>query len=87
MGRKKGELLPKRTRVLLAVLLLSLLPISINKLATILGYKKTDSLREGYLNPLRDHKLIEYTIAQANSPNQQYRITQRGINFLMGSEI
>ena len=84
---KTGELLQKRTRVLLAVLLLTILPISIEELTDILGYKKKDSLRDGYLNPLRSHKLIEYTIAQANSPNQQYRITQRGINFIMGSVI
>jgi len=67
--------------------LLTTLPISIEELAGILGYKKKESLREGYLNPLRSHKLIEYTIAQANSPHQKYRITQRGINFLMGSVI
>ncbi|MBE8722711.1 RNA-binding domain-containing protein [Sphingobacterium pedocola] len=84
---KRGELLQKRTRVLLAVLLLTTLPISIEELADILGYKKKESLREGYLNPLRSHRLIEYTIPQANSPNQRYRITQRGINFLMGSVI
>lgn len=84
---KTGELLQKRTRVLLAVLLFTILPISIEELTDILGYKKKDSLRDGYLNPLRSHKLIEYTIAQANSPNQQYRITQRGINFIMGSVI
>src|SRR5690606_262436 len=84
---KRGELLQKRTRVLLAALLLTILPISIDELANILGYKKKESLREGYLNPLRNHRLIEYTMAQANSPNQQYRITQRGVNFLMGSVI
>lgn len=84
---KREELLQKRTRILLAALLLTTLPISIEELASILGYKKKESLREGYLNPLRSHKLIEYTIAQANSPNQKYRITPRGINFLMGSMI
>lgn len=84
---KRGELLQKRTRVLLAILLLTTLPVSIEELADTLGYKKKESLREGYLNPLRNHKLIEYTMAQVNSPNQKYRITPRGINFLMGSVI
>lgn len=84
---KTGELLQKRDRTIVAILLLATLPISIEELAHKLGYRKGESLREGYLKSMRDHRLVEYTLERANDPNQQYRITQRGVNFLMGSEV
>ncbi len=84
---KSGELLKKRGRVLLATLLLTILPISLEELATILGYRSKERYRDDYAKPLKDNGLIEYTIERANDPNQQYKLTQRGINFLMGSPI
>lgn len=85
--RKSGELLKKRGRVLLSTLLLAILAISLEELATILGYRSKERYRDDYVKALRDNGLIEYTLEQANDPNQQYRITQRGINFLVGSAI
>jgi len=84
---KSGELLKKRGRVLLATLLLSILPISLEELGKILGYKSKERYRDDYVKSLRDNGLIQYTLEQANDPNQQYQLTQRGINFLMGSPI
>jgi ATP-dependent DNA helicase RecG len=84
---KSGELLKKRGRVLLGTLLLTISPISLEELAKILGYKSKERYRDDYIKPLKDNGLIEYTLEQANDPNQQYQITQRGINFLMGSPI
>jgi ATP-dependent DNA helicase RecG len=84
---KSGELLKKRGHVLLATLLLSILPISLEELAKILGYKSKERYRDDYVKPLKDNGLIEYTLERANDPNQQYKLTQRGINFLMGSPI
>lgn len=84
---KSGELLKKRARVLLGTLLLTISPISLEELASILGYKSKERYRDDYVKPLKDNRLIEYTLEQANDPNQQYQITQRGINFLMGSAI
>lgn len=84
---KSGELLKKRGRVLLSTLLLTILPISLEDLATLLGYRSKERYRDDYVKPLKDNSLIEYTLEQANDPNQQYIITKRGINFLMGSPI
>jgi ATP-dependent DNA helicase RecG len=84
---KSGELLKKRGHVLLATLLLSILPISLEELAKILGYKSKERYRDDYVKPLKDNSLIEYTLERANDPNQKYKLTQRGINFLMGSPI
>lgn len=84
---KSGELLKKRGKVLLGTLLLTLLPVSLEELASILGYRSKERYRDDYVKPLKDNGLIGYTLEQANDPNQQYRITQRGINFLMGSAI
>jgi ATP-dependent DNA helicase RecG len=84
---KSGELLKKRGHVLLATLLLSILPISLEELAKILGYKSKERYRDDYVKPLKDNGLIEYTLERANDPNQKYKLTQRGINFLMGSPI
>jgi ATP-dependent DNA helicase RecG len=84
---KSGELLKKRGHVLLATLLLSILPISLEELAKNLGYKSKERYRDDYVKPLKDNGLIEYTLERANDPNQKYKLTQRGINFLMGSPI
>jgi predicted transcriptional regulator len=84
---KSGELLKKRGRILLCTLLLTILPISLEELAKILGYKSKERYRDDYVKPLKENGLIEYTLERANDPNQQYKITQRGVNFLMGSPI
>ena len=84
---KSGELLKKRARVLLSTLLLTILPVSLEELAEALGYKSKERYRDDYVKPLKDNGLIEYTLEQANDPNQQYQITQRGINYLVGSPI
>lgn len=84
---KSGELLKKRGRILLGTLLLTILPISLEELAKILGYKSKERYRDDYVKPLKENDLIEYTLERANDPNQQYKITQRGVNFLMRSPI
>ncbi|MDD2635946.1 MAG: putative DNA binding domain-containing protein [Bacteroidales bacterium] len=84
-SEKSGDLLKKRARVLLSTLLLSLTPISLDELARTLEYRSKERYRDDYLKPLRDSKLIEYTLDQANDPNQQYVITHRGKLFLGGS--
>jgi predicted transcriptional regulator len=79
--------LKKRGRVLLATLLLTILPTSLEKLAKILNYRSKERYRDDYVKPLKNIGLIQYTLQQANDPNQQYQLTQRGLNFLMGSPI
>lgn len=86
-NEKSGELLKKRARVLLSTLLLSLQPISLEELANTLGYRSKERYRDDYVKPLKDNNLVEYTLGQANDPNQQYFITERGKSFLVGSPI
>lgn len=84
---KSEELLKKRGRVLLSTLLLTILPIPLEELVLLLGYKSKERYRDDYIKPLKRNGFIDYTLEQANDPNQQYQITQRGINFLMGSAV
>lgn len=86
-AEKSGELLEKRARVLLSSLMLARSPISLDKLASILGYRSKERYRDDYVKPLKDNRLIEYTLERANDPNQQYVITNRGKLFLGGSSI
>lgn len=84
---KSGEFLKRRGKVLLGTLLLSLVPISLEELASVLGYRSKERYRDDYVKPLKTSGLIAYTLEQSNDPYQQYKITQRGINFLVGSGI
>ena len=86
-SEKSGELLKKRARVLLSSLMLTLLPISLNELADILGYRSKERYRNDYIKPLKENRLIKYTIEQANDPKQKYVITKQGKLFLGGSLI
>ena len=86
-SEKSGELLKKRARVLLSTLLLTFTPISLDELANALGYRSRERYRDDYVKPLKDNKLIQYTLEQANDPNQQYIITNRGKLFLGGGAI
>ena len=83
-SKKSGELLKKRARILLCTLLLTLSPVSLEKLASTLGYRSKERYRDDYVKTLKDSKLIKYTLEQANDPNQQYVITNRGKMFLGG---
>lgn len=67
---KSGELLKKRGHILLATLLLTILPISLEELAKILGYRSKEKNIDDYVKPLKDYSLIEYTLERANDPNQ-----------------
>lgn len=84
---KSGKLLKKRARVLLSTLMLTLSPISLDELASVLGYRSKERFRDDYVKPLKDNRFIEYTMEQANDPNQHYVITNRGKLFLGGSSI
>lgn len=85
---KSGELLKKRGRIILSTLLLTLEPISLEELATSLGYKSKERYRDDYVKPLKDNHLISYTIPDnPNDPNQAYVITQRGKDFIGGYRI
>jgi ATP-dependent DNA helicase RecG len=86
-SEKSKELLKKRSRVILAALLLSLMPTTLDDMVSILGYKNKDSFRRDYVNILKDNGLINYTIPEKpNDPNQAYVLTQKGMHFIAGSK-
>ncbi len=85
---KSGELLKKRGRVILSTLLLTLLPVKLEDISNILGYKSKERYRDDYVKPLKDNHFIAYTIPEKpNDPNQAYVITQRGKDFIGGHRI
>lgn len=87
-GKKSGELLKIRGRVILSTLILLLEPVSLEELATTLGYKSKERFRDDYVKPLKENHLIGYTIPDnPNDPNQAYVITQRGKDFIGGNRI
>ncbi len=82
---KSRELLKKRGRVTLSTLLLTLVPTTLEELATILEYRSKERYRDDYVKLLKDNHLITYTIPdKPNDPSQAYVITQRGKDFLGG---
>jgi hypothetical protein len=85
--QKSRKLLKKRARVLLSTLLLSYAPISLEELTKTLGYQSKERYRDDYVKPLKDNKLITYTLEKANDPNQRYLISEKGKLFLGGSPI
>lgn len=87
MKWKKWGVPEEKREVLLSTLLMTLKPVQLEELASVLGYKSKDRYRDDYIKPLKENRLIEYTLEHANDPNQQYRVTQRGIIFLMGSAV
>lgn len=85
---KSGELLKKRGRIILCILLLTLRPAKLEILANTLGYRSKERFRDDYVKPLRDNHLIAYTTPdQPNDPNQAYVITQRGKDLIGGHHI
>lgn len=83
--KKSGELLKKRSKILLSILIFTLSPISLDELTKLVGYRSKERFRDDYLKPLKDNRLIEYTLQKANDPNQKYIITLLGKLFLGGS--
>ena len=88
MGGKKWAALKKKSSEILSSLLLSLIPVTLESMAGILGYRSKERYRDDYIKPLKDNGLIGYTIPEkANDPDQAYMITQKGKDFLGGSPI
>ena len=88
LAEKGVKLLPKRTLTILKVLMICLLPAKVEEMKQILSFGSLDKLRELYLNPLRKDGLIEITVKdKLNSPEQKYRLTEKGRLFLGEFEI
>ena len=80
-----AKLLSRKSFNLIIILLLTSAPVKIEKMMEWINYKKRQSFRELYLNPLQQVGFVTKTnIKKINDPEQQYVITEKGIAFLSG---
>ena len=87
-AEKGTKLLPKRSRMLLTILVHILEPIGMDALMQQLAYENRKSFRDLYMNPLREEGLLERTIPdKPNDPNQRYVITRKGRLLLGGFDV
>ncbi len=85
---KGTKLLPKRSRVLLSILVNVMEPIGMDTLMQRLAYENRKSFRDLYMNPLREEGLLRRTIPdKPNDPHQQYVITEKGRLMLGGFDL
>lgn len=84
-NEKGTQLLPKKIWYVVGVLALCGKPISFGHLLECFQYKKRNTFRENYINPLKRLGFIESTNPETpNSPDNKYVITENGKAFLMG---
>ena len=84
-SEKGVELFDKRTITLFKILLLCSSPQNIEDIQKLIEFNSRNKLREMYINPLREAKLLEYTIKdKPNSSNQKYVTTEKGRRYLGG---
>ena len=68
-------------------MVLTSLPIKLEKMMDWIGYKNRKTFRENYLEPLQQAELIVKTNPDnPNDPEQKYVITEKGKLFLSGKE-
>jgi len=84
--QKGAKLLSKRSLILITILTLTLEPIKLQDILEWMAYKKRQSLREIYLDPLMKVGFVTRTIKdKPKDPEQKYVITESGKLFLAGS--
>ncbi|MCX6250544.1 MAG: hypothetical protein NTX61_07315 [Bacteroidetes bacterium] len=84
-SEKGANLLHKKTRYLLSILMLTSKETGIDQLMVWMSYKKRQTFRENYMIPLQKAGLISMTKPEKpNDPEQQYKLTEQGQLFLAG---
>lgn len=84
-SEKGVNLLSKKLVNLIKLMVISIIPSSMDELLMLMEFKSRDKLRELYLSPLRKMNFIETTIKEKpNAPGQKYVITKAGKAFLGG---
>jgi len=87
-AEKGGKLLPKRTAVILRIILGCILPVSNEELLHIIFYTNREKLRDLYIAPLRKDGILDYTIKdKPRDPGQKYVLTEKGRAFLGGFDV
>ncbi len=86
--QKGTNLLPKRSLLLINILVLTSEPIKVKLLMEWMSYEKRRTLMDLYLNPLLKVGFVSRTIKEKpNDPNQQYVLTEAGRLFIAGRNI
>jgi ATP-dependent DNA helicase RecG len=84
-AQKGAKLLSRKSLNLISILMLTSAPVKIEKMMEWMNYKKRQSFRELYLNPLQQVGFVKKTnMKKINDPEQQYVITEKGKAFLSG---
>ncbi|HVU56717.1 MAG TPA: RNA-binding domain-containing protein [Puia sp.] len=84
-SEKGTRLLHKKVRYILAILSYCAEPISLSDLMLYLDYKNRKTFRENYMKPLEQLQWIVRTNPDSPfTPDQKYRITEKGKEFLGG---
>jgi len=79
------QLLHKKVRYYLLILILALKPIKLKELMHFLDYKNEKIFRDNYIKPLRDTGLITITHPETpTNPENRYKTTESGKNFVSG---
>lgn len=80
------KLLHKKTMYLIQILVLTSKAISLDDMLNAIGYKNRTSFRRNYLDKLENEELVAKTIPdKPKSPDQKYKITEKGKLFLAGN--
>jgi len=83
--RNGTKLLHKKIRYLIRILLLTLEPVSLEKLMGWIDYANRKTFRENYLLPLQQVEFIRMTKPDTpQAPDQKYVITEKGKRFITG---
>lgn len=85
LSKKGGNLLKKKGRVLLKVLMGLIIEMTFEEAMTFAGFENKESFRDNYIRILRDNDLITFTNpANPHDPNQKYLMTEKGKKLIGG---
>ena len=85
---KSTNLVHKKIRYLLSIIILTAHSIKLEQMMTWIGYHNRKTFRNNYLNPLQIIGFVRMTNPELPSdPEQRYMLTERGKMFLSGRNI
>ncbi len=85
LSKKGGNLLKKKGRVLLKVLMGLITEMTLEEAMAFAGFENKESFRDNYIRILRDNDLVTFTNpANPHDPNQKYVMTEKGKKLIGG---
>jgi ATP-dependent DNA helicase RecG len=87
-NKKSTQLLHKKARYYMSILILAAEPVKLKELMEWLDYKNEKTFRDNYMKPLRESGLISFTNPEnPTMPDNRYKTTVTGIHFIAGRDI